>query len=521
MTDAPSPAAVTADPAAAPRRPPPRWVHGPIGRALVPLRRWWYDRIVDDVDQQAVVARIAADSGISARYIFMTMMSAGIAILGMLLTSPAVVIGAMLLSPLMSPILGAGFALSSGKVKWLKISVRALAIGSLAAVAFTALIVLLSPLQTMTPEIASRTRPNLFDLLVALFSALAGSYAMIRGREGAIVGVAIATALMPPLAAVGYGLATMNWTVFGGALALYVTNFLTIALTATVMARLYGFRTELSSRQGLFQSVGIIVVFVALAIPLGLSLRQIALEANAQRLVQNAIGQSFPDNAQVSEASIDWGSEPLAISGTVFTPSFNARANREIATAVEKQLKREVTVRIAQYRVGTSAGAAEQAQLTQARAAGQGEVSAREAASLVDTLALLAGVDSTAVTIDRENRRALVTAAPLPGLTLEGYRILEQRAAAEVPGWDVQLRPPPLPLPAVPLTEGEIGDEGARNLATIAWAARRLGYPVVLAGRGEAADSAAERLREAGVALTLSNGASGDRVTARWASLPQ
>ena len=90
-----------------------------------------------------------------------------------------------------------------------------------------------------------------------------------------------------------------------------------------------------------------------------------------------------------------------------------------------------------------------------------------------------------------------------------------------MPGWEVQLRPPPLPLPAVPLTEGEIGDEGARNLATIAWAARRLGYPVVLAGRGEAADSAAERLREAGVALTLSNGASGDRVTARWASLPQ
>ena len=67
---------------------------------------------------------------------------------------------------------------------------------------------LLSPLQTVTPEIAARTQPNLFDLFVALFSALAGAYAMIRGREGTIVGVAIATALMPPLAVVGFGLAT-------------------------------------------------------------------------------------------------------------------------------------------------------------------------------------------------------------------------------------------------------------------------------------------------------------------------
>ena len=82
----------------------------------------------------------------------------------------------------------------------------------------------ISPIQTVTEEIAARTQPNLFDLLVALFSALAGSYAVIRGREGTIVGVAIATALMPPLAVVGFGLATLNWTVFGGALGLFIPN---------------------------------------------------------------------------------------------------------------------------------------------------------------------------------------------------------------------------------------------------------------------------------------------------------
>ncbi|MGO8433453.1 DUF389 domain-containing protein, partial [Rhizobium johnstonii] len=92
----------------------------------------------------------------------------------------------------------------------------ALAGGALLGVAFAALIVLVSPLKEPTAEILSRTRPNLFDLLVALFAALAGSFAIIRGRGETITGVAIATALMPPLATVGYGLATWNMAVLGG-----------------------------------------------------------------------------------------------------------------------------------------------------------------------------------------------------------------------------------------------------------------------------------------------------------------
>ncbi len=192
----------------------------PLDRISAVVREWWTNDVTKDVSHEKVMLRITDESALTPRYIFMTCMSAGIAILGMLLSSPAVVIGAMLLSPLMGPILGAGFALAEGKFTWLRLCAKALAAGTLFAVLFCALIVWLSPLQTVTEEIAARTRPNLFDLLVALFSSLAGSYAMIRGREGTIVGVAIATALMPPLAAVGYGLATFNMTVFGGALLL-------------------------------------------------------------------------------------------------------------------------------------------------------------------------------------------------------------------------------------------------------------------------------------------------------------
>jgi uncharacterized membrane protein len=104
-------------------------------------------------------------------------------------------------------------------------------------------------LRAPTAEILARTRPNLFDPLVALFAALAGTFAIIRGRGGTIVGVAIATALMPPLAVVGYGLAAWNMPVLSGSLALFVTNCMTIAPSATIMARVYGFGHYLSGRQ--------------------------------------------------------------------------------------------------------------------------------------------------------------------------------------------------------------------------------------------------------------------------------
>lgn len=85
------------------------------GLARLALYRWWRRRVVGTIDHQAVVARIIDESGWSPRYAFMTMMSAGIAVLGLLLSSPAVVIGAMLISPLMSPILGFGFSLADRK----------------------------------------------------------------------------------------------------------------------------------------------------------------------------------------------------------------------------------------------------------------------------------------------------------------------------------------------------------------------------------------------------------------------
>ena len=168
--------------------------HPAMAKTPNPVLEWWTTHVVATVEHVSVVEKVHEEAGWSSHYLFMTLMSAGIAVLGLLLSSPAVVIGAMLISPLMGPIIGLGFALSTFDSFEIRRTLSALGLGVVVAVLFCAFVVLLSPLQTVTSEIAARTRPNLFDLLVALFSGLAGTYAMIRGRHGTIVGVAIATA---------------------------------------------------------------------------------------------------------------------------------------------------------------------------------------------------------------------------------------------------------------------------------------------------------------------------------------
>ncbi|EAQ28965.1 membrane protein, putative [Erythrobacter sp. NAP1] len=478
-----------------------------ISRVLFSFRRWWREDVVGTVDQARVIEKRRAECALSERYLFMTAMSAGIAVLGLLLSSPAVVIGAMLLSPLMDPIMGLGFALAIGDYAWLKKSARSLAYGTLMAIGLTALLVYMSPIQTITPEIAARTQPNLFDLFVALFSALAGAYAMIRGREGTIVGVAIATALMPPLATVGFGLATWNWTVFSGALLLYVTNLITIALTALAMARLYGFKTALSSRNTIFQNLAVAAVFVALAIPLALSLQQIAFQTNAQRVIRAEIEEPFVAGTEISRFDVDFRAEPIVVVASVYTPEPETEAEAEIERALARRLGRPIELSLTQLQVGTAASAAQAAQLSAARASEEA-AELQRAENLATRLALVAGVSEEDVTVDRTRRRATVRAEVLDGATLAAYRALEMRIADTEPDWFIELLPPIGELPDnIPFGEDGPTPAGAQALAVIEWSAERINLPIVLVGPQEQASQAAELLAQRGVSVTVRPGA--------------
>ncbi|WP_374942996.1 DUF389 domain-containing protein [Sphingomonas sp.] len=443
--------------------------------------RWWREHVVASVDHERVVTRIVDDSGWSARYLFMTMMSAGIAVLGLLLSSPAVVIGAMLISPLMSPILGLGFSLALFDFTEMRRALAALAIGTVAAVAFTALIVLLSPLKAPTTEILARTRPNLFDLLVALFAALAGTFAIIRGRGETIVGVAIATALMPPLAVVGYGLATMNVPVLGGALALFATNFLTIALAATVMARYYGFGHHLSGRQSWLQTVVLLCVFVLMAVPLGISLSRIARETVTATQVRSFLSESFGTNARVTQLDIDFDRRPLAIRSVVIAPRTAAKDSLVLQTALSKRLARPVRLQLDQVLLDPSAGSLETQRAELAQASSTALAADAEAERIAQLVAVAAGVAPGDVTIDRDHRRATVSATPLPGAGPQTYRALERRLSRAASGWQVAIVPPLARFPAIRFADDvDTLDPAARDAVLLsAWEARRWNIPAL------------------------------------------
>ena len=506
------------------------------------LRTWWNDHVRAQVEHVAVIEQVHDDAGWTLRYVFMTMMSAGIAILGLLLSSPAVVIGAMLISPLMGPIIGLGFALATVDALQIRRSTVALAAGALVAILFCALIVLVSPLQNVTPEIAARTRPNLFDLMVALFSALAGAYATIKGRAGTIVGVAIATALMPPLATVGFGLATLNWPVFAGSLLLFVTNFVAIALTAAVMARLYGFASQLSPNQSLLQTVAIVATFLILAVPLGISLRQIAWENLAGRQARTAVASAFPDNARISQLDFDFTAKPSVVTATVLTPRYRADADAFSRKEFMRLIGSDAEFRIEQYRVSVGNADATALQAAQARPT----VSPIDAVAneLTGGLALVAGVARGDVLVDIEHRRAFVRASRLPGAALASYRALELRLGATAQGWTVLLVPPAVAIGEVPFAVPPAPPPGAPSatpatdtppaadalpqpdaafLANAIWGAQRRGDAIEVSGPDARATQVGDILTSAGVTVVRDDSGAPRAtapVTLRWTVAP-
>jgi len=479
------------------------------GSAAAAITHWWATHAISGIDHRAVVAKVREDGGWSAHFAVMTLLSAGIAVLGLLLSSPAVVIGAMLISPLMDPIIALGFAVATFDASEMRRSGGALAVGVVLAVTFCAAIVLVSPLQTVTAEIASRTRPNLFDLLVALFSGFAGTYAMIRGRHGAIVGVAIATALMPPLAVMGFGIATADATVLGGSSLLFFTNLMTIAVAAAVLARLYGFAPGLSPHQTRLQASLIILVLIALAIPLAVSLRQIAWEALASREARETIAEAFPPEARISLLDIDFHFRPIEITGTVITPKYRQRAEPDLQQKLATVMRGPVILSLDQIRTANGSDS------LSGSSASTSSASDRIISRLTERLSLVAGVPSDNILVDPAAKRALVRATALPGADVGVYRVLEARVAGSTPGWTIILVPPPAPIADVPVKGGAIDDTA---LQPAIWAAQRLHLPIgVSARRQKDAAAAVDLFTKSGVQAKIVPGSTAaGMVSMKW-----
>lgn len=448
------------------------------------VARW---RGIRRIDHFEVVKHVHEEGGLSGRYLFMTAMSCGIAILGLLLSSPAVIIGAMLISPLMGPIMLMGFSLSILELAALREAIVSLAVGTALALGTSFLIVFLSPLTDVTSEILARTRPNFFDLLVAVFSGLAGGYAVIHRKGETIVGVAIATALMPPLAVVGYGLATAQFHIAGGAFFLYMTNLLAIALSVTVLSRFYGFGERHSPRHTMWQTGLIVAVFVGLSIPLGLALRDIAYETRVRDVTREIVLEPFAGtDARLSDFDVSFprrGPARITVQATVLTSERMPGADASLSERLTERFGRPVAVAIDQIFVDDS-NVTETARFLQAAETSLG-APLRAQMSQFETLAverrtqreLRAAFPFTllAADIDAAGRTAVFAAAPTEGVGHGGWRRLEEGLRRNFPDWTISVVPPPGELPLIRFEPGEdaLGEDSAVLVGDLAWVLQR------------------------------------------------
>ena len=199
---------------------------------------------LDRSERKELVGRITlgADGGVD--FIVMMLLSATLASLGLLQGSTAVVIGAMLVAPLMGPLVGAGLALAQGNLKLFRSALWVCGSGILIGLAASLFFGALNPGFEPSMEIEARGDPDVLDLIIAFASGMVAAYAMGRPNvSGTLAGVAIAAALLPPLAVVGIGLTNDQPLVSGFAAILFATNLVAIILGAALIFRLLGMRS--------------------------------------------------------------------------------------------------------------------------------------------------------------------------------------------------------------------------------------------------------------------------------------
>ncbi|NWF90317.1 MAG: DUF389 domain-containing protein [Ignavibacteriaceae bacterium] len=247
-----------------------------------------------------------------------------VASVGLNMNSTAVIIGAMLISPLMGPINGMGYSIATYNFHLLGVSVKNFSFAVIASLLASTAYFYVSPISTEHSELLARTSPTIYDVLIALFGGLAGILAISSKQKGNVIpGVAIATALMPPLCTAGYGLATGKLNFFFGAIYLFTINTVFIAFSSVIISQILKFpiRTLIDSKQKKKVNTWITVIILLTIVPsvyFGYSLvdkEKFIKNANrfreSIRLFQNNYLLSFNINAEEKKLTLVFGGSDL------------------------------------------------------------------------------------------------------------------------------------------------------------------------------------------------------------------
>jgi len=285
-------------------------------------------------NKQTVLENVKSNISFRGANLWILSCAIVVASIGLNVNSTAVIIGAMLISPLMGPIIGAGFALGIYDFELLKKSLKNLFIATVVSLSVSTIYFYLSPFKETQSELLARTSPNIYDILIAFFGGLVGVIAITRKEKGnPIPGVAIATALMPPLCTAGYGLAIGNYRFFGGAIYLYAINCVFICVATFLIVKFLKYprlvRFEKAREQQITYVISILTVVLLLpSIYFGYTLFE---ERKFEQKVNMFIQNEFTDKGYtIIYKKTRYKSNPSTVEIALLSKRFTSQESAEI-----------------------------------------------------------------------------------------------------------------------------------------------------------------------------------------------
>lgn len=279
-------------------------------------------------DKTKVLADVVKNISFRGSNLWILACAIFIASIGLNVNSTAVIIGAMLISPLMGPIVGAGFALATYDFNLLKKSAKNLLIATVVSLIVSSIYFYLSPFKEVQSELLARTSPTIYDVLIAFFGGIVGAISITRVEKGnPIPGVAIATALMPPLCTAGFGLAALDFKFFIGAMYLYCINCFFIGIATFVIIKYLKFKpvvTENKSFDKKLRYIITILVFL-MVIPSFYLAYNLLNEKKFSQNVNNYIKTEFTDKGYtLIYQKISYNASPKTIDLAFLTKKFDS-----------------------------------------------------------------------------------------------------------------------------------------------------------------------------------------------------
>lgn len=303
-------------------------------------------------DRQKVFDNVTSNVSFRGSNLWILACAIVIASIGLNVNSTAVIIGAMLISPLMGPIVGAGFGLAVFDFVLLRKSLKNLFLATLVSLFVATLYFFLSPFKETQSELLARTAPNIYDILIAFFGGLVGVIAITRVEKGnPIPGVAIATALMPPLCTAGYGLAVGNFSFFFGALYLYAINCVFICIATFLIVKYLGYPIKQQIDAGRARQVRYAMSFLitVMLVPGVYFAYKLYQERRFDEKVNTFLQNEFSDKGYtLIYRKTSYNTSPKRIELAFLTKKFNASETNELQARLKTYGVANTTLRIRQ-----------------------------------------------------------------------------------------------------------------------------------------------------------------------------